>query len=72
MSGLIFALKSNNNSQDMTLSFDKQSDGHVSICLVGKYEGECMQIDFNEISVREARHLANYINMTADDEVDIT
>lgn len=61
MSGLNYALVAKNTKDDMLFMVNKQDDGTVSICLAGKYEGEEMQIDFNDLSVKDARDLARYI-----------
>ncbi len=71
MSGISFALKSTNSKSVLRMYFDKQKDGSISVTVLGKHEGNDIQIDFDCLSVCEAKDLASYITMRADGDANV-
>ena len=71
MAGISFALKSTNSNSTLRMYFDKQKDGTISVTAVGTHNGDDIQIDFDCLSVGEAKDLAAYIAMRADGEPNV-
>ncbi len=71
MAGLNFALKAKNSNSELLLVFDKQKDGVITPSIIGTHAAADIQIDFDDLTMSEAKDLANYILGRANGEANV-
>jgi hypothetical protein len=71
MTGLSYALKAKNSNGGTFLLVNKDYDNTISFTLLGNYEGKDIQVDFDELSISEAKNLVNYIMMITEGEPNV-
>ena len=59
--GLNYGLTAKNSESDLRLFVDKQDEGEIHLAIAGTHEGQYLQIDFDDLDVREAQDLADFI-----------
>lgn len=62
--GLCYVLKAKNNNQEVQLYIDKDNTtGEFWFTLTGKYKGDNIQIDFDDISGEELEEFIDFLSM---------
>lgn len=62
--GLCYVLKAKNNNQEVQLYIDKDNTtGEFWFTLTGKYKGDNIQIDFDDISGEELEEFVDFLSM---------